>query len=491
MRFINKSVFILVFLLVLSMILYKLIFVPITHDEVSTVLNYMDFSYWEIIMYPDFVPNNHILNTIFTKLFYQIFGMDVWAVRLQSLIAYFIYSYAVYRVLKTFFSKGSIFVISGIALFFTNPYLLDFFGLCRGYGLAAALVTLSSSYMITGFIKNKDSSIWKAVIFAVLASYANFTVLVYWGAITSIAGVYFLLKYKDAKSILLKRILILAIISILYLLLIFVPIKKITSGDQFRFWSSNGFFKETILTSIDNWRYGDSLLEGVDSSFIGYFTIFLFVLGIVYISMLIVLKKGLKEIFQNKIVVSFMIFVATIFISQVQILLLRTPDLDGRIALFLYPIFIIFLVSMIAKLEVIKYKIPKYVIAIIIPAFLFFHLANTYNPKSVREWWYDENTLEIIDYLKASNPGKEVTLKTYWIFFNSFDFYDRTGRIQGVKLLPNSDIDPNSDADYYYVEEGQIKQLEARYKRMKKISWGRWLLKRKGLDTTKSEINRD
>jgi len=135
--------------------------------------------------------------------------------------------------------------------------------------------------------------------------------------------------------------------------------------------------------------------------------------------------------------------------------------------------------SLISKIKDVKYRYLKYFVATVIPILAFWHLANTYNPKSVREWWYDENTLEVINYIKKTNPESEVSLKTYWIFYNSFDYYDRLGKMEGIKLHKNSKLNVDDDVDYYYIEDGQLKQIKPKFEKVKRFGSSRWLMKRK------------
>ena len=478
MRILNKVVFILVFVIILSLIIFKAFNIPITHDEVTTALNYFHFSNWQIIMYPDNAPNNQILNTLFSKLSSSIFGLSTWSVRIPSILSFILYTFGIYRILKIIFPNKSILWIAALSLFVTNPYLLDFFSLSRGYGMASAFVTISSSYLLTGFIHKEESGIWKSVFFAILASYSNFTVLVFWSAISILAVVFFITQYRKTFSKLIKRILALAIVSILYLLLILNPILKMTSTDQFHYWSTKGFYKNTIMTSVKNWMYGDGILSDINPNFIGLFVIAIFGFGLSYTIYKLLYKNQRKTIFQNSVILSFLILFTTLVVSQIQILILHTPNLERRIALFLFPLFIILTVSLLSKLEYLKYKWITWSFAIIIPAFMFYHLINSFDGKSVREWWYDENTYEVIDYIKKINPDKPVTLKTYWIFYNSFDFYNKTGKMKGIQLLPNSDIDVNCGADYYYIENGQVDQIKSKYKKVKRFAYSRWLMKR-------------
>jgi 4-amino-4-deoxy-L-arabinose transferase-like glycosyltransferase len=85
---------------VFSLICYKSFTVPITHDEAWTVLRYLDESAWDIMMYPDSWPNNHILNTLLAKASAGIFGVHDWSVRLPNLLFYWFFAVGVFRFLK-------------------------------------------------------------------------------------------------------------------------------------------------------------------------------------------------------------------------------------------------------------------------------------------------------------------------------------------------------------------------------------------------------
>jgi len=205
---INPIVFVVIYALTFIYILYKILHVPITHDEVATTVYYNNFSVWELMMYPDPLPNNHILNTISAKLFIFLFGAEQWAVRIPNLLSFVLFGVGVYRILKTVISKESMFFIPAALLFIASPYLLDFFGLCRGYGMSAALCTLSVSYIISGFATSTNKHIWYGFILSISACYANFTLLVFWAAITILTWFYFYSSYIVKKSSLLKPTLI-------------------------------------------------------------------------------------------------------------------------------------------------------------------------------------------------------------------------------------------------------------------------------------------
>ena len=175
-----------------------------THDEVLTAVRYPKFTYWQIMMFPEVWPNNHILNSLLSKFFIGIFGYGQWVVRLANTLAFLVYGYAVFRTNRTVFTTSSVFFIPASILFLCNPYLLDFFGLSRGYGLACAFSTLSVSFLISGYKDFRPKDIWLAFFLAMAASYANFTVLLFWVALTLFVWFFFFISFRKRGTGLLK-----------------------------------------------------------------------------------------------------------------------------------------------------------------------------------------------------------------------------------------------------------------------------------------------
>jgi len=481
MKITNRIIFFLITSIVFATILYKVFTLPITHDEVSTAVHYYNFSVWEIMMFPDNWPNNHILNTLLSKLFINIFGNETWSVRFASMLSFIVYAYAIYRLINLLFKKESIFVIAALSLFLTNPYLLEFFGLSRGYSMASAFVTLSVSYFITAFKNSNEKHIWVGVILSILASYANFTVLVYWVASGLITAMYFIISYKDNISKLMKKITILAVISIFYSALIAVPIIKMTSTDQFKYWTSNGFYNDTLISLVDNWKYSDKFLSNIDSNVFGGFVIVLFLIALIVIVKELINNKNVQNIIKQPLTIAALALSFTILVSLMQTLVLGTPNINGRIGLFLYPLFSIILLVLLSEID--NYSFNKWInysFAVIIPLFLFFHLFSSYNPRSVREWWYEENNFEVMDFLRKDKPKGKIKLQTHWYFYNSFNYYNLTGKTPRIELLPNNihEVNKNSKAEYYYVLDSEVNKLEPNFKKIKEYKWGRVLMKR-------------
>ncbi len=157
MKKINRYGFIVLLATVFVLLLYKALKLPVTNDEVPAAINYIHHTPWQIMMFVDHEPNNHILNTLLVKLSVSLFGNKQLILRLPTLLSFLVYGIGIFRINKQILKIDSIFFLPAALFFVSNPYLLDYFGLSRGYGLACALTTLSVSFLITGFSGQKSN----------------------------------------------------------------------------------------------------------------------------------------------------------------------------------------------------------------------------------------------------------------------------------------------------------------------------------------------
>ncbi|MDC3253001.1 hypothetical protein OAU25_01980 [Crocinitomicaceae bacterium] len=474
----NTLTFLLTFLLVFVYIWYKAIHVPITHDEVATTIHYSNYSSWEIMMYPDPWPNNHILNTLLSKGVCAILGNEPWMVRLPNVLSFLIYAIGVYRILELTISNRSRFYIPAALLFVLSPYVLDFFGLNRGYGLSIAFCTLSASHLISGFKYTNTRNIGYAFILSVVASYANFTLLVFWVATTVLVGFYLVIQYASEKRRLWKLLAALFGISALYAALIGIPIYKMQSTNQFEYWTSNGFVRETIHSVVQNSKYGSRVF--LTSDFLTWFA-----LAVLGVNLCFIFWKWRTSNYQLKTVtnplsIAAFLLIGTALINIVQCWLLGVPNLNGRTALFFYPLFMILLVSSHQFFPMgDKYHLKK---TFSIVMFLFFvhHVVHTMQPHTVREWEYDANTCAVLKRLKMEHPKGKATLETNWLFNPSFAFYTQTGKVPWLHLAAyNKSINVSSTADYYYIMATDFALLEGNYEVLIRFPNNCWLLKRR------------
>lgn len=118
----------------------RAITLPFTFDESTTYVHFVPAPVRTILTTrPDagktwFVATNHLLNTLLTKVAARIGGGSEGVLRAPNVLAFVSYSIFLWLVLLRLAPAGM--ALAGFVTAIANPFLLDFFGLSRGYGLA-------------------------------------------------------------------------------------------------------------------------------------------------------------------------------------------------------------------------------------------------------------------------------------------------------------------------------------------------------------------
>lgn len=160
--------------LVFVLIALRAFFVPFSHDEASTFFFYVQSD--------DYLPylshiytNNHVLNSALTNLCYHLAGSHRFVLRLPNLLSFFLLCYGIFRMfphLKHYATR------LGLISFFVFTFnFLDFFELCRGYGMSMALLVLGFSYLQDYFKNLQFKMLFWFSLCLQLALAANLTLL--------------------------------------------------------------------------------------------------------------------------------------------------------------------------------------------------------------------------------------------------------------------------------------------------------------------------
>jgi hypothetical protein len=126
--------------------------------------------------------NNHLLNTWLMQWCSRLFGNSELALRLPNVLAHGVYLGCALALVRRVRSAGL--QIVGFVLLNLNLFLLDFFSLARGYGLALAFELLSLYWVVRGFTEEPRWNLGKypylSISAASLAVLANFSFLDYY-----------------------------------------------------------------------------------------------------------------------------------------------------------------------------------------------------------------------------------------------------------------------------------------------------------------------
>lgn len=192
----NQPVLSLGFLLLIVYVGVRAALVDMTHDEAYSFHNVKNFWYSEFLC----TGNSHWINSAAMKLS-LLFGCEsVFCLRWFSVLSFIITCGFGLWWLKSFTSTSI--KILGFCLLFLNPYLLDYFGLARGYAGGVMFQCLSLWFFINGIQNNKRTTLFLSVVFAGLAAISNYSFVYFF---FTFALIYFYKIYFKDPSAFYKR----------------------------------------------------------------------------------------------------------------------------------------------------------------------------------------------------------------------------------------------------------------------------------------------
>lgn len=169
--------------------------------------------------------NNHILNSVLGHVCYLIFGEGIWVIRIPSLLSFVIYAgygFRFYKDLKNPFAK---FIL--IVFLFCTQYIIEFFGLSRGYAMSFAFL-LGVIYHIKSSLKNSSlNHFYAGVIMNTLMILSNLSLITWSPAFFIIHLIIILSNHKNKIAIIpVIAACIVYITTFIYLLVYVMALKK-------------------------------------------------------------------------------------------------------------------------------------------------------------------------------------------------------------------------------------------------------------------------
>jgi len=450
----------LLFLLSWGMIIHKAWTIPMTHDEVGTATYYGLMSVRDIVTYTDPWPNNHILNTLCIKLSMAIWGIKSWAIRLPNVLSFVLYFACCWKITGLISNSGWV-RAAGMFLCIANPFLLDFFSLARGYAMSVALQSASLYWLARYTTQPKTSYLSGAVIAAAIGVYANFTLLNYYMPLIGLLGLTILIPWKSGDPSTFKNIRVLLITTLILAVLSYLPITKMVATKQFVYWGNYSFYVDTVMSLIFSTRH--------NIPYFGWeFPLFAKIITwsiIVCIAMALILNENWKK--WNLTTASVCLLIFSFIYNILQHHLANVPYLNARTSLFFIPMLAI-PVTALFELVRKRFNAGGIVLSILCVSLLGYHYKNAFNPKCSFEWYYDENTYEVLNDISkiTSVPGitHPIKINCNWLFHPSLLFhttYENQGRYE---LVPyHKEPQPESNALFYYAQPEDKEILSARY----------------------------
>lgn len=195
-----------------------------THDE---ALSFKLVEDGELLAY---TANNHLLNTWLMALCSALFGKSELALRLPNLLACLLYLYFCSRLILK--AEKPVLAFFAFPLLFFNPFMLDFFGLARGYGLSLGCMAGALYFFLR---QDPGSNTFKAyrkdllfsLLFAALALFANLSMINFYIALLFLfcLGYFALLRKGEGRG--LSQVLTVTGLMLLALLPLLLSLKRL------------------------------------------------------------------------------------------------------------------------------------------------------------------------------------------------------------------------------------------------------------------------
>jgi hypothetical protein len=163
------------FLLLWLYLLIRALSVFYVHDEIVSKWSYMID--WNFLPFEGYVDaNNQFLNSLLGGFFIRLFNSDsILVVRLANLLAFPIYFWSVYSFHRFFKTKQAFLFF--LLTWCCTHFVLEFFALARGYGLAWAFMALALSSSLHYWQKRQLNTLLLSILAWLLCIYANLSCL--------------------------------------------------------------------------------------------------------------------------------------------------------------------------------------------------------------------------------------------------------------------------------------------------------------------------
>jgi hypothetical protein len=431
-----------------------------THDESLTYTRIMHDSFMQVVSNNTsyLSANNHILNTLLMKLSESIFGSEEVALRFFTLLAHLVFLIYSYRLLKNIPQK--IIVMCGFIVVNVNPYMLDFFSLARGYGMAIALMTVSVYYMSAYMRNTRPKELALSFAAAGFAVLANFGLLYYMLSLVAVYELYLVYMNKGilfAPAQFMRKNITVLITLTVTAIICYEPVRKLVVFHELYFGGNTGFWHDTVVTLVTTFLYGKPygalvsvpVLAGVGVVFFGALAVFGYA----------VFKRVSPAHPLAFACISMLLLVLIILLSVVLHLFSMAGLLQERYALFIVPLFALAATGLMSAVAL-KYRLIGRVGMCVLALLFVVHFAFSMNFQYTLNWQYDAATKAMLGRLehepRAAN--RQTKLGITWLFEPTINFYRMTHNLHWLKKVTRGGTTGNYD--YYYVDTIGIAPLK-------------------------------
>jgi len=429
----NRLPLVAVVVLSVALMVYEMVralSVGFTHDESSTFLDFVATPVSDLFFDPANwrTANNHLLNSLCMQVGYHFFGAREWALRWGSVAGGALFLVYALRSVRLWVPASAWLFFGAFCLFALNPYLTEFFSLCRGYGLCVALEVVSLYYFFRWADREHSLDLFKSACALSLGILANFTLLDYLAAFfATVAVVCFVKKYALVHY---ARLLLLIILPVVATgLLIVLPMHWIRANGEFE-WGPDAFW-ETWRVLVLQFAYNPL----PDAQWPKVVILVVATMAFVWMGGRIFRRYRAGGIAANPaLFYATLLTLLTMGATAAQHYLLGANYLISRTAVLFYPLLSYVVVLFLLDLRSKHQWAPSIWIVLVSGMALNFLCAANF--RYCREWPYDENTRDAVLYANQQGSAlRKIRYGVSWKFCPATLFYQKTRSLDHIELV--------------------------------------------------------
>ena len=400
--------------------------------------------------------NNHILNTALMRASLWLFDVSEFTLRLPNALGCLFFLGFAYKIGHFLGNKKLFFTL---VLLTTMPFLIDFFSLARGYGLALGFM-LASLYYALKYRQSKHVLLALAsTLFAMLAVLSNFTLFNYFLALICVLlFITFLADHSRVKKLI--SILVILTTTGIFLYTLTPLLFELKNGGQLYFGGRTGFVYDVVYSLGRCFAY-NQLSVGLGE--------FLFAL-LFGLAGIIALWSSIRALFKRQLTsnaILSILFVLCCIAPILQHLLFDTNYPAERTAAMYYPLIILVLITGLKR----ETQTQKWFLNGMTVLFAL-HFAFSINLQSFYSWRFDSESKTVVEIL--NKEPKEIHLGVDYLYMPSLHFYRQLEEMHDFHIEQVVDCweyDLNlEELDPYYFGAGESSKTGLTYKDGMKIA---------------------
>ena len=414
-------------------VVMRAFFVGITYDEAWTLQSFVRLDWMHILNLTPTDANNHIVNTLLIKLFFLSGNHSLFIARLPNVLAFVLYLWFTRKICFEFLSGRT--ALLTFALLLLNPFLLDFFGLARGYGISIAFLAGALWFLLRFLSEKKPVAVFWSLLFAAVAVMSNFSLLNVW---ISLAAVFLFFLVVNRKKLPVGKVLMAGLIAAVFLFsFAFEPVRKLSTSGSFYYGGNQDFFDDTILSLAKYSFYSPDLHFWM-------YPVVLTILLFFVLTVAVVIRKN--NVLFSPANMLFLVLLLSVLSVIVQHVLLGTLYLIDRTALFYLPLFVLTLAFYVDRLS------PRSLFSLGYSLFTLAAGVNFvahFNFYKTAIWYFDAHTPTVLSTLNeiGERKGHVLRLDYVWPFQSAVSYYSAEFRF--IESIHTKDdrtaIQPESD----------------------------------------------